>query len=198
MTERIRPTRSGLFAIELLIAVGIFTLCAAICVGLFVRAEVLSRESEELTHAVNSAKNIAEVYKASEGELEKTAELLGEGNAAGTLVTDKGESGIMLSLEDEGGIRYELTPDGPFVLSENGGSAENVENASGQAAERGVLYARLTAINEEGEELLSWRIAALSGEEAEGNAEAGADAETGEEIYETEEPYFIFTEEVQP
>ena len=33
--ERIKPTRSGLFAIELLIAVGVFSLCAAICVGLF-------------------------------------------------------------------------------------------------------------------------------------------------------------------
>ena len=41
--ERIRPTRSGLFMIELLIAVGVFTLCAAVCVGLFVRSEVMRR-----------------------------------------------------------------------------------------------------------------------------------------------------------
>ena len=38
MRERIKPTRSGLFAIELLISIGVFSLCAAICVGLFVRS----------------------------------------------------------------------------------------------------------------------------------------------------------------
>ena len=47
MAERIKPTRSGLFAIELLIAVGVFSLCAAICVGLFVRSEVMSQESAD-------------------------------------------------------------------------------------------------------------------------------------------------------
>ena len=51
MEERIRPTKSGLFAIELLIAVGVFSLCAAICVGLFVRSEVMSQESADLTRA---------------------------------------------------------------------------------------------------------------------------------------------------
>ena len=50
--ERIKPTRSGLFAIELLIAVGVFSLCAAICVGLFVRSEVMSQDSADLNREV--------------------------------------------------------------------------------------------------------------------------------------------------
>ena len=75
--ERIRPTRSGLFMIELLIAVGVFTFCAAVCVGLFVRSEVMSRESADLTRAVAEARNVAECWKASGGDLEKTAELCG-------------------------------------------------------------------------------------------------------------------------
>ena len=77
MGERIKPTRSGLFAIELLIAVGIFSLCAAICVGLIVRAEVMSRDSADLNRAVTEARNAAECFKAAGGDLEETARLTG-------------------------------------------------------------------------------------------------------------------------
>ena len=83
MQERIKPTRSGLFAIELLIAVGIFSLCAAICVGLFVRAEVMSRDSDDLNRAVSEARNAAECFKAAGGDLEETARLIGGEVAAG-------------------------------------------------------------------------------------------------------------------
>ena len=71
MAERIKPTRSGLFAIELLIAVGVFSLCAAICVGLFVRSEVMSQESADLTRAVSEARSVAECFKAAGGDLER-------------------------------------------------------------------------------------------------------------------------------
>ena len=83
MQERIKPTRSGLFAIELLIAVGIFSLCAAICVGLFVRADVMSRDSADLNRAVTEARNAAECFKAAGGDLEETARLTGGALAAG-------------------------------------------------------------------------------------------------------------------
>lgn len=77
MEERIRPTRSGLFSIELLIAVGVFSLCAAICVGLFVRAEVISQNSADLNRAVTEARSMAERFKAAGGDLRRTAELTG-------------------------------------------------------------------------------------------------------------------------
>lgn len=77
MRERIKPTRSGLFAIELMISVGIFSLCAAICVGLFVRAEVMSQDSADLSRAVAEARNAAECFKAAGGDLEQTALLTG-------------------------------------------------------------------------------------------------------------------------
>lgn len=75
--ERIKPTRSGLFAIELLIAVGVFSLCAAICVGLFVRSEVMSQDSADLNRAVSEARSAAECFKAAGGDLERTAQLTG-------------------------------------------------------------------------------------------------------------------------
>lgn len=90
--ERIKPTRSGLFAIELLIAVGVFSLCAAICVGLFVRSEIMSRDSADLNRAVQEARNAAECFQAAGGGLEKTAELTG-----GEIV---GENSIVISFDE--------------------------------------------------------------------------------------------------
>ena len=67
MDERIKPTKSGLFAIELLIAVGVFSLCAAICVGLFVRSEIISQDSADLNQAVTAARSASECFKAAVG-----------------------------------------------------------------------------------------------------------------------------------
>lgn len=92
MRERIRPTRSGLFAIELLISVGIFSLCAAICVGLFVRAEVMSQDSADLNRAVTEARNASECFKAAGGDMEKTALLTGGDLLGDTLLLRYDES----------------------------------------------------------------------------------------------------------
>ena len=104
MRERIKPTRSGLFAIELLIAVGIFTLCAAICVGLFVRAEVLSQDSADLDRAVTEARNAAECFKAAGGDLEETARLTGGTLAGNTLLLQyDGSFDLTLTSSQEDG-----------------------------------------------------------------------------------------------
>ena len=84
--EHIRPTRSGLFMIELLIAVGVFTFCAAVCVGLFVRAEAMSRESEALNRAAAEARSVVECWKAAGGDFLRAAELCG-GDGAETVLT---------------------------------------------------------------------------------------------------------------
>ena len=78
--ERIKPTRSGLFAIELLIAVGVFSLCAAICVGLFVRSEVMSQDSTDLNRAVAEARS-AVFSKSPPTALKHSAALLASATA---------------------------------------------------------------------------------------------------------------------
>ena len=132
MRERIRPTRSGLFAIELVVAVGVFTLCAAICTGIFVQSEVMSQDSAALTRAVNEARNAAERFKAANGDLTRMAEQFG-----GTMT----DGALSLSYDAEGAA-YEirLTPD---------------------AETSGCVEARLQAFRYDGEILLDWRIAAL-------------------------------------
>ena len=70
----VRSSRSGLLVIELVIAVGVFALCAAICVGLFVQADRVSRDSAALGQAVNVSQNTAERYKTVQGDLEQLAQ----------------------------------------------------------------------------------------------------------------------------
>ena len=135
MQDRINPTRSGLFTIELLIAVGIFTLCAAICVGLFVRAEVTSRDSADLNRAVTEARSAAECFKAAGGDLEETARLTG-----GEL------KGDMLLLRYDENFELTLTPareDGYMSASL---SVKRYELRDGVSSE---------------EEILAWDVAVL-------------------------------------
>ena len=111
MQERIRPTRSGLFAIELLISVGIFSLCAAICVGLFVRSEVMSQDSANLSRAVTEARNAAECFKAAGGDMEKTAQLTGgELATGGTLFLEYDENWNELDPGIAGTFELTLRP----------------------------------------------------------------------------------------
>lgn len=60
MEERVKPGGTGLFMVELLASSGIFVLCAAVCIALFVKAETISRRSEALSRAVSAAQTAAE------------------------------------------------------------------------------------------------------------------------------------------
>lgn len=73
MRNRVRPTRAGLFFIELMIAVGVFAFCAAICIGLFTSAEKTSRSDMDLVQAMNVARDAGEYFKAAHGDLRETA-----------------------------------------------------------------------------------------------------------------------------
>ena len=157
MEHRIRPTRSGLFAIELLIAVGIFTLCAAICVGLFVRAEVQSSDSVDLIRAVNEARSVAECFKSTGGDLGKTAEIFGVTASKGVLTVSYDEDWNQLKNPGEGTYYVRLKPRQEngyvagelWVVYESGGTQlpTSIGSQNGSAPEMG--------------ELLRWDIAAL-------------------------------------
>lgn len=151
--ERIRPTRSGLFMIELLIAVGVFTLCAAICVGLFVRSEVMSRESADLTRAVAEARNVSECWKATGGDSDKTAELCGGTAGVGgrILLRYDGDWNKMESGDYGETFQLYLTPN----------SATNAEFGTGFPDEPGMAAAVVSVVREGSTRLLSWDVVAL-------------------------------------
>lgn len=152
MQERIKPTRSGLFAIELLIAVGVFSLCAAICVGLFVRSEVMSQDSADLNRAVNEARSAADCFKAAGGDLEKTAALTGGEVLSGdTLFVAFDENWRKLPAGEQGA--FELT-----ISRELLPAGESLPYAGALLEVRRCIRAEEKTT---GESILIWNIAAL-------------------------------------
>ena len=147
MLERIKPTRSGLFAIELLISVGIFSLCAAVCVGLFVRSEVMSQDSANLNWAITEARNAAECFKAAGGNMEKTAQITGGKLAAGTTIfLEYDEDWNKLDPGIPGTFELVLISSPKDGFTSASVSVKRYDGRDGVAA---------------GELLLSWEIAAL-------------------------------------
>ena len=70
-------SKSALFLMELLIAILVFSFTTAICMRIFVHAKLTADYAGNLSIAVTTAQNAAECYKASGGNLTKTAEFLG-------------------------------------------------------------------------------------------------------------------------
>ncbi|MCL1982293.1 MAG: hypothetical protein FWG53_04275 [Clostridiales bacterium] len=83
MRERSAASGSGMFLTELILAILIFAVASAICLRIFVAAHQISSESSRLNHAVSSAQDCAECFKASGGDLQDTAALLGGALAGG-------------------------------------------------------------------------------------------------------------------
>ena len=148
MEERIKPTRSGLFAIELLIAVGVFSLCAAVCVGLFVRSEIISQDSADLNQAVTAARSAAECFKAAGGDLRRTAELTGGEVLEGTLFLEFDQDWQKLPAGQAG--TFELTM-----------TLQTAESGAYSSALLEVKRYTRSETESVGESLLLWNIAAL-------------------------------------
>ena len=148
MDERIKPTKSGLFAIELLIAVGVFSLCAAICVGLFVRSEIISQDSADLNQAVTAARSASECFKAAGGDLQRTAELTGGEVSNGVLFLEFDGDWQKLPAGEPG--TFELTM-----------TLQTAESDSYSSALLDVKRWTRSETETVGESFLVWQVAAL-------------------------------------
>lgn len=74
--KRQSTSRSSLFLMEMMVVILFFSLCAAICVHVFVNARETSEASYDLSCAVLAAQNTAECYKAVAGDWKQIAALL--------------------------------------------------------------------------------------------------------------------------
>jgi hypothetical protein len=134
-------SRSALFLGEVVLALLIFALCSAVCVGLLFRAYRISEASRELSQAVFCAQSAAESFK-YQPDLEKVAALLGGDMRSGRcyiyynkswqqttgqdavftmLIAPHSEEGVAyadISLSDEAGSIFELHA----AVYEEGGS----------------------------------------------------------------------------
>lgn len=62
-------SKSALFLMELVITILFFSLCAAICMQLFVQTHLLGEKTKELNHAVSIAQGFAEVMRGTDGDI---------------------------------------------------------------------------------------------------------------------------------
>ena len=68
------PRRSNLFLLELILAIFFFSLAAAVCMQLFVRARTLSTQASLQNHALVEAKNACALFRSHHGSLETLQE----------------------------------------------------------------------------------------------------------------------------
>ena len=96
-------SRSGLFLMEMITVILFFSICAAICVSAFAKARVTADSSRTLNDAVIQASNTAEAYKAADGDLQKTAELINGAADSSMMAAEADTSGkekLKVSYED--------------------------------------------------------------------------------------------------
>ena len=72
--------------IELIIMIGIFAAAAAVCLSVFIKADRISQNAEDLDRAVEAAENAAEIIKYTGGDLEAAAKLLSGRTRSGSVV----------------------------------------------------------------------------------------------------------------
>lgn len=90
--------KTGLFLMELIIAILFFSLAAAICIQLFVKSHMISERSIALNHSILLAQNTAEFFYATNGNPEKMASLLGCGESSGTAAVADSDNASTLTL----------------------------------------------------------------------------------------------------
>lgn len=90
--------KTGLFLMELIIAILFFSLAATICIQLFVKSHMISERSIALNHSILLAQNTAEIFYATNGDPEKMASLLGCGESSGTAAVADSDNASTLTL----------------------------------------------------------------------------------------------------
>lgn len=63
-------SRTSLVLMELIITILFFSLASAVCVQLFVKAHLITKETNELNNAVNISQSICEVMNGTDGSID--------------------------------------------------------------------------------------------------------------------------------
>ena len=101
--------RSSLFLLELIIAILFFSLTSAVCVQIFVRAHLISRQTQELNMALEKVSGFSEVFLAGDS----FSELLPE-NADGFKNAD-GSAEYVVSYDENWQICTSSEPQGALL-----------------------------------------------------------------------------------
>jgi len=107
MTHR---SKSTLFLIEQIIVIAVFALCAAACVRILTSAYFTANDTKATSHAVLKAESAAETFKATNGDIDAIARILG--GTSGTAAD--GVAGVAVyydsswQVSSEGNASYHL------------------------------------------------------------------------------------------
>ncbi len=118
-----KSSKSTLFLMELMIAILMFSLCAAVCLSLFGASRTMTDDSDNLNHAVALSKSAASCYKAANGDLTVTAQLM-YGAEAGIVneTTDK----MIFYYDGHWNPAKHFVEDGFYLQIENDSKNDNL------------------------------------------------------------------------
>lgn len=68
-------SRTGLFLMELILAVLLFALASILCIQMFVKSHTLSKSSVELNHGILWSQNVSEAFYGCNGDVRAMSEL---------------------------------------------------------------------------------------------------------------------------
>lgn len=66
-----KSSKSGLFLMEMILSILFFSLSSAVCIQLFVKSHLISRQSVDLNCAVEYCQNVAEAFYGCNGNLDE-------------------------------------------------------------------------------------------------------------------------------
>ena len=69
MNKNLPKSKTALFLMELIIVILFFSLASAVCMQLFARSHLISKQTTELNHAVAIAQSYAEVMRGTDGSM---------------------------------------------------------------------------------------------------------------------------------
>lgn len=140
-----KHSRSSLFLTELLISLLFFSLASAVCIRLFAKSHLISRDTINQNNAIVQAQNLAETWLATEGNMQEINRLL--------------EQGIL----SEDGLRIRLLFDEDWAPLSGNSEAESSYVAellsSASASEDGLLHATVSVYENQGNVIYSLELA---------------------------------------
>ncbi|MCL1989176.1 MAG: hypothetical protein FWG64_14575 [Firmicutes bacterium] len=99
-------SKSGLFLMELIIAIAFFSVSSAICIQLFALAHTLTASSVNMQMAVINAQSAAETFKVAGDDVDYLRQLLQADIVDGNVVANFDEDWNRISAAEE--VRYRL------------------------------------------------------------------------------------------
>ena len=98
--------KSSLFLLELIMAILFFSIASAVCVQLFVKSHLLSKQAEILSIAVNECSDAAEIIYSADTETEVLERLR---NAYPDFVDNSNQFRIPYSTTHQTVVEYQFT-----------------------------------------------------------------------------------------